>query len=305
MPEFSLRNLPRDQAIPLAIFGAAVGILCIAYWNTLELVYEQWESPQYSHGWLIPLFTGWLLWTRYEPIGPVANWERWLGAGIVCFGLLMRLAAARFNFIIVDMWSFVPCVLGLVLLVGGLSAFRWAWMPVLFLGFMYPLFDRLESFLLMPLQRIATVVSTVLMQTMGIPAFADGNRISLPQVELGVIDACSGLRMLTIFIALSVAIAMILTDRPMWERLVIVASSIPIALVVNITRITVTGILHMTTSAELANKVFHDLAGWVMMPLALGLMYVEFQLLDHLFVVDDEAEDAMSLDYSSGHSALL
>ncbi|MBX7167458.1 MAG: exosortase/archaeosortase family protein [Pirellulales bacterium] len=294
MSELSLRNLPREQAIPLAILAVLVAILCGAYWNTLTLVYEQWESPQYSHGWLIPLFTLVLMYLRFEPFEEIADWERWTGAAIVFAGLAMRLVATRYALVIPDMVSFVPCVAGLVMLVGGLHMLRWAGPAIAFLLFMYPLPDRVESMLLQPLQRVATQVSTFLLQTMGIPAFADGNRISLPEVELGVIDACAGLRMLTIFIALSVAITLI-TDKPWWERIVIILSAFPIALIVNITRITVTGILHMTAGPEIADKVFHDLAGWVMMPLALGLLYIELQLLDHLFLYDDEED--MSLDY--------
>jgi exosortase/archaeosortase family protein len=91
--------------------------------------------------------------------------------------------------------------------------------------------------------------------------------------------------MLTIFVALAVAITLV-TDRPMWERLVIVASAVPIAVLVNIIRITITGVLHLTVGTEVADKVFHDLAGWVMMPMALGFMYVEFQILSNL-VIDE------------------
>jgi len=102
---------------------------------------------------------------------------------------------------------------------------------------------------------------------------------------MGVVEACSGLRMLTIFGALAVAITLV-TDRPMWERFVIAFSAIPIALLVNTIRITVTGILHLTVGTEIADKVFHDLAGWVMMPMALGFLYVEFQILSHLVIED-------------------
>ena len=87
-------------------------------------------------------------------------------------------------------------------------------------------------------------------------------------------------------VALSVAFTLV-TNRPLWERIVIVASSVPIALAVNIIRITVTGIMHMTVGPELANKIFHDLAGWVMMPMALGFLYLEFQILTHLFIEED------------------
>ena len=94
--------------------------------------------------------------------------------------------------------------------------------------------------------------------------------------------------MLTIFVALAVAITLV-TDRPMWERMVIVLSAVPIALAVNVVRITVTGILHLTAGPELADMVFHDLAGWFMMPMALGLLYVEFQILSHLLIEEGDA----------------
>jgi exosortase/archaeosortase family protein len=89
-------------------------------------------------------------------------------------------------------------------------------------------------------------------------------------------------------VALSVAITLV-TDRPWWERIVIVLSSVLIALAVNIVRITVTGILHLTAGPQLADLVFHDLAGWLMMPMALGMLYVEFQILSHLIIEDDNS----------------
>ncbi len=107
------------------------------------------------------------------------------------------------------------------------------------------------------------------------------------EVQLGVVEACSGLRMLTIFVALAVAITLV-TDRPWWERIVTIVSAVPIALAVNIVRITVTGILHLTAGPELAEMVFHDLAGWFMMPMALGLLYIEFQILSHLVIEEDQ-----------------
>jgi exosortase len=126
------------------------------------------------------------------------------------------------------------------------------------------------------------------LQTLGLPAYSEGNNIFFDEVKMGVVEQCSGLRMLTIFVAFAVGITLI-TDRPIWERIVIVLSAVPIALAVNIVRITVTGILHLTTSAELADMVFHDLAGWFMMPMALGLLYVEFQILSHLLIEEGGA----------------
>src|SRR6202011_3891061 len=136
-----------------------------------------------------------------------------------------------------------------------------------------------------PLQRLATQSSTYCLQTLGISAVNEMNKISLGDVNMEVVEACSGLRMLTIFVALAVAITMV-TQRPLWEKLVIVVSAIPIALAVNIIRITVTGIMYLTVGPEMADRMFHAMAGWFMMPMALGLLYVEFQVLSHLFVDD-------------------
>ena len=210
------------------------------------------------------------------------------GLALLLAGLGIRLLSTYFPNLTPEMASFVPSVAGVFLMIGGWKTLRWSGPAIAFLLFMFPLPSFLDRGLLAPLQRIATIASTYCLQTIGLPTFNQGNTIFIGELQLGVVDACSGLRMLTIFIALAVAITLV-TDRPIWERLVIVLSAIPIALVVNIIRITVTGICHVTLGPELANKIFHELAGWVMMPMALGLMYIEFQVLSHLMIDDGPA----------------
>jgi len=299
-PTSDTNSLERNTIVQLVTLGILVPLLVYAYWNTLHRTSEHWDSPQYSHGWLVPLFALALLWMRYEPLKAVKTWEHWAGLGLLTLGLGMRVASTRLALVITYMVSFVPSLAGVVLLVGGVHLLRWAGPAVLFLLFMFPLPDRVENMILNPLQRTATVVSTFSLQTMGVPAFSEGNRILLPNVELGVVDQCAGLRMLTIFLALSVAITMV-TERPWWERIVIVLSAFPIALIVNITRITFTGLLYLVNE-ELAERVFHDFAGWVMMPMALGLMYVELQLLSHLFI-EDEGVESTAMDFGPQHPA--
>jgi exosortase len=265
----------------------ALGVLLVAliygYWNSLTEAANYWGTPQYSHAWLIPLFTLVLLWMRHEPLRPVPVKQRWYGLGVLAGALLARVSCAQFGFDIPDMATFVPAVLGVILIVGGWRMLRWAGPAAAFLIFMFPLPWGVEQALLNPLQDFATKVSTYALQTLGFGAYHEGNRIRIEDLQLGVVDACSGLRMTTIFLALSVAIVLI-ADRPWWENLVILLSAIPIALVVNVTRITVTGVLHMKVSTELADKVFHQWAGWLMVPLALILLWIEVMILSNLFV---------------------
>ncbi|MEX0678961.1 MAG: exosortase/archaeosortase family protein [Pirellulales bacterium] len=279
-----------DQVIPWAVLVALLGILVYVSWNELDYrgAKQFWDNPKYSHGWLVPIFTVILLWMRHESFGPVTLAARWAGVGLLSAGLAMRLVFTYFPNHFPEMVSFVPAVAGVFLLVGGWKMLRWAGPAVAFLIFMFPLPGFLDARLLAPLQKVATMASTYVLQTIGIPSYSEGNRIVIGEVQLGVVEACSGLRMLTIFVALAVAITLV-TDRPMWERIVIVLSAVPIALAVNIVRITVTGILHLTAGPELADMVFHDLAGWFMMPMALGLLYVEFQILSHLLIEEGQA----------------
>lgn len=287
-----------DQVLPIVGIVALTGVLIASYWNTLSRTIEYWDSPQYSHGWLIPVFAAVLIWLRYQPFKEVSSFERWAGVCLLLAGLGMRLLATYVALVIPDMVSFIPCVLGVVLMFGGFHTLRWAGPAICFLFFMYPVPDQVENMLLDPLQNVATTSSTFALQTMGFAAIQEGNTIIMPNgMLLGVIDQCSGLRMLTIFVALCVAVVMVL-GRPWWENLIILASAVPIALTVNIARITVTGMLYVLTTKELADKVFHDAAGWVMMPMALGILYVELQILSHLFIEEPPA-DLPSVDVPS------
>ena len=136
---------------------------------------------------------------------------------------------------------------------------------------------------LLILLAVATVAGTWLLQTLGFSAFAEGNVIRLGEVRIGVVEACSGLSMLLVFFALATA-AILVTRRPLLDRILIVASAIPIAIGSNVVRITVTAILYKTAGSRIADLVFHDLAGWLMMPLALGFLWAELRLLSWVLV---------------------
>jgi exosortase len=289
----NLRDLVRSVPLPAA--GAAVlGVLALAwaYWPTLGEMAERWgRDPQYSHGYLVPGFALVLLWLRRERLtdGPVQG--SWWGWPVLALGLGLRLVGGYYYFVWVDEVSLLPMLAGMVLLCGGRTAWRWAWPAVLFLAFMVPLPHRVSVAMAGPLQNFATVVSTFALQTLGFPALSEGNVILLNEVELGIVEACSGLRMLVIFFALSTAVALVIR-RPLWERMVVLFSAVPIALAVNVLRITVTGVLFETVNGEWAHAVFHDLAGWLMMPAALAIMAGELQLLGRLFLDPPAASPA-------------
>lgn len=241
------------------------------------------NEPDYSHGFLVPAFAIVLLWLRREMVSGRALKGSWLGVGLIAVAATIRFASAYYYYELVDPVSLIPLLAGLALLIGGWTALRWSWPAIAFLIFMIPLPGFAAELLSHPLQRITTIASTYALQTIGLPAVSQGNVIVLTEAKIGIVEACSGLRLMMLFFAVSVGVAL-LSGRVLWEKVLIVLSAIPIAMSCNLIRITVTGILHETVGAWFAEIVFHDLAGWLMMPLAIGMLWLELWLLSVLLI---------------------
>ncbi|HEV2968571.1 MAG TPA: exosortase/archaeosortase family protein [Pirellulales bacterium] len=217
--------------------------------------------------------------------------DRWIGFGILMAAEALRVYATHVYISTAEFFSFIPALAGVFVMTGGLKMIRWAGWAIVFLVFMLPLPGWLDKNLSGKLQARATSASTFMLQTFGLQARHEGNDIYIggDDVPLKVEPACSGLRMLTIFGALSFAVVL-LCERPLWQRLVILASWIPIALAVNIARITLTGVLFNIFPKDLENlrHFIHGMWGFVMMPMALGLMFLEFKILSNLVIEDDD-----------------
>jgi exosortase len=271
--------------VPAALLGLGA-VLLWAIWPTLSEMSERWShDPTYSHGYLVPLFALGLLWLRRDRVPEAAGRPNWWGVVLVAVGAVMQLTGVYLYVRWLSGAALIAYLGGLCVLLGGWRWLRWAWPAIAFLVFMIPLPYRIEVAMKQPLQRLSTVCSAYALQTLGVPALAEGNIIVLADqdIYLGVIDACSGLKMLIVFFCMATAVALII-ERPLDHKLLIVLSAVPIAIISNVVRITVTGVLHETVGSKWADLVFHDLAGWLMMPLALGLLWVELRILSHLLI---------------------
>jgi exosortase len=274
-------NSPVVGSEPRSRIFAAV-LLCTGlvwvFWPTIEAMARRWGAdPRYSHGYLVPLFAGYLLWARRGRAGRSPQ-GRWWGLALLASGLVARAGGTLLNFEWLSGVALVPCLAGVAVLTAGRSALAAAWPALAFLLFMVPLPYRFETALSAPLQRIATLASTYALETLGFAAIAEGNTIRMGTVRLGVVEACSGLSMMLIFFAISTAAA-IVVRRPWYERAILVASAVPIAVAANVVRITVTGVLYKVADRETAETVFHDLAGWLMMPLALLMLWAILRVM--------------------------
>lgn len=277
--------MPAVPSRGILLGSAALAALFLwSYFSSLTHLAHRWgNEADYTHGYLVPLVSLFLLWHRRSmmPTAPLRG--NWWGVPLLLISGGMRFASAWGGYALLDPMSLLPCLAGVVLLLGGGKAFRWTWPSIAFLFFMIPLPGAVAGMLKNPLQRVATEVSTFLLQSIGIPAIARGNVIWLSHGKIGVVEACSGLRMLTLFFAFTVAAAFVVR-RPLWEKIFVAMSAIVIGIVANVIRITATAVIHEYFDAEIANVVFHDLAGWLMMPLAMVLLILELICLSKAFV---------------------
>lgn len=279
----------RDQLAPLAMLVGLAGVLTWAYWNSLCVMAGRWDDPLYSHGYVVPLFAALLLWLRRKPLRLGSIVDRWLGLGLLALGLGSRLMFTRTGYIAPELVTFVPSLAGVFLLVGGRELLRWAGPVVAFLVFMFPLPSVIREGVLVRLQYVATAVSTFVLQMVGVAAYAEGNRITVGQMQLGVEDACSGLRMATNLTALVIAILLI-SKRSWWDQVIIALSAVPIALAVNVIRIVATALYVLLVGGE-TSETFHTWAGFAMMPLAMGILLVEMALLSRLIIEDEDGAE--------------
>jgi exosortase len=284
---------PAEAKTAWITYGCLTAAIILAYENMLRFTATYWTKDMYSHGYIIPFFAAYLFWIRKRPLREAASIERWIGVALVGVCLAVRVVAAYWDLNNPERLSFIGCLLGVTLIVGGKSMLRWAGPAIAFVLFMFPLPSILENTLLRKLQSFASILSTVTLQVLGVGASRQGNTINVDTLQeaLQVAEACSGLRMLTIFGAMSVALVMII-DRPWWDKLIILVSTIPIALISNTVRIVATALLYMAFGQDTPwlSKIIHDWAGFAMMPVGLGLLWIELAILSRLTIPLDAEE---------------
>jgi len=277
-------HAPKVSTGALVLIALLGGAVLWTYWTTFATMALRWNNdPQYSHGFLVPVFALYLLWLKREQLSARTLNVNALGLVLLGAAVALRLAGARFHFEYFDQISLLPAFAGLFLLVGSWPMLFWSLPAVLFLAFMIPLPHSVSLAMSGPMQSFATMISTFALQMVGKPAIAEGNVILLNEIELGIVEACSGLRMLVVFFALSTAVALLI-KKPIWEKLLIACSAVPIALASNILRIVATGLFYDAFGNHFGGPFFHDLAGWLMMPLGLAFLGIELWVLKHLLI---------------------
>lgn len=285
----------RKRQVVIAQSCVLALVIVWTFWPAFMVMAEKWRTdPQYSHGYLVPVFAiGLAIWRRKSlELAKLQSDRR--GLVLIALAAALYVTGAFLYLDTLESAALIPALFGAMLIAGGPALLKWGWPMTAFLAFMIPLPYRIETALGGPLLGVATRGSTWLLQVLGLPAVSEGNIILLEHGRIAVVEACNGLSMLLTFTAMTTAVAMVVA-RPMLDRVLIVLSTVPVALLVNILRIAANGVAIEAWGVETAHEWFHDQGGWLMMPVALTLLWGEVKLLNRLFVERVEATPVVIL----------
>jgi exosortase len=253
------------------------GILLIAvYFPILQRLVIQWSTDDdVSHGFFVPLVAGFIAWQRRDELLAVPRETAWWGIGVLTWGALQSYLGWLGAELFLQRTAFLISLVGMLLVMGGSALVRKLTFPLLLLLFMIPIPGVVFNQITFPLQLFASQVAESALTLLNIPVLRDGNILELASQKLSVAEACSGIRSLLSLSFLSLVYAYFFDSR-VWMRWVLLIATVPIAVIANAGRVTITGVLSEMNPA-LAEGVFHSMEGVVIFMIAL-VMLVGFHL---------------------------
>ena len=266
---WSLRNAH------LAWGAVLVSVLIMAvYFRVLaKLVIDWWEIPDFSHGFLVPIFAGYLVWAKRVTLFKTKISPTWSGVVVVALGLLVLLLGVYGAELFLSRISLVILLAGLVLSFGGWELLKELRFPLLVLILAIPIPAIIFNEITFPLQILASKLASALLPIFGVPVLREGNIIQLSVMKLEVAEACSGIRSLVSLFTLAIFYGYFLEKSPL-RRAILAAASIPIAIAANAVRIFGTGLCVQYWDPDKAMGFFHEFSGWVIFLVSLGCLFL-------------------------------
>ncbi len=279
----ALATTRKATALAAGIITALFATFAWAFWGSISNLWDVLRTnPDYSAGQLVPVAALYMISTHKEKWNTAFRiWQ----PGLLVFvaGLLTNVFGFAYRFTSVENFGLVTAAVGMIASIIGRRNCSRLWFPLCFLFLMVPLPQRLHSSLMLPLQAWGANIAVTVLETMGIPAVRYGSVMHVAGQQIAVAEACSGLRMILAFLIVTGVITYGI-NRPIWQKILVLLSSVPIALFCNVVRLIFSAYLISLGRVELAHDAFHDGAGLVMMPVAIGLVFLEFWVLSNLVV---------------------
>ncbi len=275
---------------------AAVVLLGFVCYDGLELMVKWWERDEYSHGYMIPFVAVYLLWQKRYLLAESAQSGSVLGLLLLVVALFVWLLGELSAIYTLIQYAFFIGLFAIALLWVGVKGTKVIWAPIFYLIFMIPLPNFLYFNLSQELQLISSSIGVFVIRLFGISVYLQGNVIDLGVYQLQVVEACSGLRYLFPLMSFGFLISYIYRG-PIWQKVFIFLSTIPITVLMNSFRIGVIGVTVEHYGIAAAEGFLHDFEGWIVFMACLGVLLGEIGIF-YLFSKKERAfGDLFDLDF--------
>jgi len=265
------RTAPPSRPMPWVALAWFTVLLILAYFPVVQHLVQQWSTDEdVGHGFFVIPVAAFIAWQRREQILALDYRPAWWGLGVMAWAAFQGYIGTLGAELFLQRTSLLIALVGLLLVTGGTKLVRELAFPLLLLPFMIPIPNVVYNQITFPLQLFASQVAEFNLGMVGIPVLRDGNILELASQKLSVVEACSGIRSLLSLSFLSLVYAYFFDSR-VWMRWVLLAATIPVAIIANAGRVTITGILS-EVNPELARGFFHSLEGWIIFLIALVLL---------------------------------
>lgn len=257
-------------------------LLVAAYAPVLNRLVRQWLSdPDMGHGLFVPFVAGYIAWSRRDRLLAAPRATNWWGLPLVLYGSLQMWLGTLGAELFLTRTALLITLVGCILLLCDWPVLRLLAFPLFLLAFMIPLPRVIFNQIAFPLQLLASQVAESSLALLGIPVLREGNILELASQRLNVVEACSGIRSLLSLSFLALVYAYFFDTKP-WMRAVLLAASVPIAILANAGRVTITGIIS-EYDAALAQGFFHSVEGWVIFLVSLAALAATHGLVNGLY----------------------
>jgi exosortase len=280
-------DMPLDRnastrATPWMALAWFAALIALCYWPVLVRLIAQWNNDEdMGHGFFVPILAAYIAWQKRNEFLAEPAQPNWLGLALVVYACLQLCVATLGAELFLARTAIVFSIIGAVLFLGGTKRLHVMAFPLFLLFFMVPIPAILYNQITFPLQLLASQVAESALMTIGIPVLREGNVLELAGQKLSVVEACSGIRSLLTLSFLSLIYGYFF-EAKIWLRVVLFAATIPIAIVANATRVTVTGII-ADSRPELAHGLFHTAEGFVIWVVSLAILASFHQLVNFLY----------------------
>jgi exosortase len=267
------------RALPWGALAWFAVLVAVCYVPVLRHLLRQWyNDPDMGHAFFVPLVAGYIIWQRRDELAAYKPQPDWRGLILVGWGAIQLILATLGTELFTQRLSLMFTLIGLVWTLGGLGLVRKLAFPLFLLFFMIPIPQVIYNNLTFKLQLLASRLADGALTLLSVPVLREGNVLELPNQKLSVVDACSGIRSLLSLTFLSLVYGYFF-EKKNWVRTVLFFSTIPIAIIANGSRVTITGLMTQI-KAELAEGFFHEAQGWVIFMIGLGLLIAWHQIIN-------------------------